>query len=79
MVNIEETFDTSQLEEEPKEIQTECLYRMIGQCKNCLPDYDKTHHPNNYDCPRFHPIGLMNIKTLPDIIEEIEYARFKKL
>jgi len=30
-----------------------CLNLLLGLCPNCKDDTDITHHPNNYDCPRF--------------------------
>lgn len=38
-----------------------CLYRMIGQCPNCTEDFDPSHHPNNLDCKRYHPIGAFYV------------------
>jgi len=35
-----------------------CFWRFIGVCKNCTCDYDKTHHPNNKDCPRYREFEL---------------------
>lgn len=39
-----------------KKVESECLYRMIGQCKNCTYDFNPDHKPNNLDCPRYKPI-----------------------
>jgi len=61
-----------------KDMPIGCLYRMIGQCKNCTPDYDRSHHPNNYDCPKFHALGVMNVRGLPELVEEEEYLRTHK-
>lgn len=36
-----------------------CLYRFLKECKNCSPDYNLSHHPNNYDCPRYHEINIL--------------------
>lgn len=36
----------------------DCLHRFLGECPKCVPDYDTSHHPNNYDCPRFYKIGV---------------------
>jgi len=40
-----------------------CLYRFIGQCKNCEIDYEE-HHPNNLDCPRYKEVPIFNVKPL---------------
>lgn len=63
-----------------KDIKPEypCLYRVIRQCPNCTEDFDQSHHPNNYDCPKFHPIGTMTVRGLPEIVEEEEYSRVIK-
>jgi len=39
-----------------------CLYRMIGVCPNCKPDYGD-HHPNNLDCPRYRKVGGFEINV----------------
>jgi hypothetical protein len=38
---------------------------MIGQCNNCTPDYDTTHHPNNLDCPRYREVPLLIVNPIP--------------
>jgi len=31
-----------------------CSEKFLGRCKkDCTPDFDTTHYPNNYDCPNF--------------------------
>lgn len=45
-----------------------CLYRMIGVCRNCKPDYDPTHHPNNLDCPRYRPVGMLEVIVKPKVL-----------
>ena len=35
-----------------------CLNYFLGFCKNCVEDRDPTHHPNNFDCPRYKEIAL---------------------
>jgi hypothetical protein len=37
-------------------ILEECLNRIIGRCPKCTRDYSS--HPNNRDCPNYHPIQL---------------------
>ncbi len=40
-----------------------CKHQFFGDCK-CSYDVDKTHHPNNLECPRYKPFGfvLINIE-----------------
>jgi len=49
-----------------------CLYRLIGRCKNCTIDEDTSHHPNNYDCPNFKPIGIFGVKISQETRTEKE-------
>lgn len=35
-----------------------CLNRWLGRCRNCSPDFDPTHFPNNYHCPEFKAIHI---------------------
>jgi len=31
-----------------------CREKFLGKCeKECTPDFNTNHHPNNYDCPNF--------------------------
>ena len=41
-----------------EQLEIICLNHFLGRCKNCAVDLDKTHHPNNYDCPGFKPLAL---------------------
>jgi hypothetical protein len=36
--------------------EIDCIYRLLGdeRCKECIRDYS-SNHPNNLDCPRYHP------------------------
>jgi len=45
-------------------VQSECLYRFIGQCKGCEYDFNPEHHPNNLDCTRYRPIGIAYVKRI---------------
>jgi hypothetical protein len=40
-----------------------CKHQFFGDCK-CSYDVDKNHHPNNFDCPKYEPMGyvLINIE-----------------
>lgn len=40
-----------------------CLNHFLGLCPKCTVDVDKTHHPNNYDCPRFKPLAIMVVEV----------------
>jgi hypothetical protein len=46
------------------------IYPCSAKCRDCKPDFDQTHHPNNYDCDTFHRIEA--------IVPE-EPSRFKLL
>ena len=35
-----------------------CLHRILGHCPNCQEDVDTSHHPNNLECPMYHPVSL---------------------
>ena len=35
-----------------------CLNRLLKKCRNCIIDYDTAHHPNNLDCPMYHPMTI---------------------
>jgi len=35
-----------------------CRNKFLGRCPECKIDFDKQHHPNNYDCPRFRPMKM---------------------
>jgi len=62
MENEHIEFDFYPHEEQKYKPEGECLYRWIGQCKNCEYDFNPDHHPNNYDCPRYKPIGEFYVK-----------------
>jgi hypothetical protein len=40
-----------------------CLLHFLGRCKQCTPDFDKSHHPNNYDCKSFIPLALITMEV----------------
>ena len=40
---------------------TQCLNKFLGYCKHCSYDVDTSHHPNNFDCPKFKPMGCVYI------------------
>ena len=40
-----------------------CLNRFLGNCKECIRDYDPKHHPNNLDCPRYYEISIVIYKV----------------
>ena len=42
-----------------------CLHKFLGECPNCVPDLDKEHHPNNYDCPKFKEISMRTLEVKP--------------
>lgn len=50
-----------------------CLNRLIGRCENiinggrCQRDYDITHHPNNYDCRKYHEVNLLELYVVNKI------------
>ena len=37
-----------------------CWHQVFGTCK-CTYDVDKSHHPNNLECPRYKPFGFVLI------------------
>jgi hypothetical protein len=37
-----------------------CKHQFFGDCK-CSYDVDKNHHPNNFDCPKYEPMGYVLI------------------
>ena len=51
----------------------ECLHRVIGNCKDCIRDFDTSHHPNNYDCPKYREVRIviLNIKKGPTDIQSV--------
>ena len=38
-----------------------CLHRLLNHCPNCTEDTDIEHFPNNWNCPRFKPIGMLEV------------------
>lgn len=36
-----------------------CLHRVLGECKECLINYNLNHHPNNYDCEKYYEIHII--------------------
>lgn len=51
-----------------------CENRFLGKCKNCQPDYDTSHHPNNYDCPFYKEMKLETFNVIPDK----KYSEYKQ-
>ena len=49
-----------------------CLYRFLGNCKNCKEDYDPRHKPNNYDCPRYHEIQILTFEVKKSLEKKVE-------
>jgi len=35
-----------------------CVNQLGNVCPHCTRDFDKSHHPNNYDCSRFVSIWV---------------------
>jgi hypothetical protein len=62
-----------------------CLNRLIGICENatngqgCRIDYDTTHHPNNYDCPKYHEVTLLERTTVKVTLMEKVYMKIGEL
>lgn len=54
--------------------QKTCLYQKnfpdieppSKRCKDCSPDYNTNHHPNNYDCPNYFPYPPISLKEVYD-------------
>ena len=53
-----------------------CLWHFLNLCKQCTPDVDPNHHPNNLDCVSYKPIGMGTMEVYgdeqPDSDEEVE-------
>jgi hypothetical protein len=47
-----------------------CLNRLIGNCKNCTPDYNPQNHPNNYNCRNYHEVNLLSFDIKDKTLEE---------
>lgn len=41
-----------------------CLYRTLGECIGCKEDYNPYNHPNNYDCPKYHEINMLEFNVM---------------
>jgi hypothetical protein len=50
-------------------IEKICLHKLNNECKSCLPDFDKRHHPNNYDCVDYEEVDI--------IIREVKSYEFE--
>lgn len=50
-----------------------CKHQFFGDCK-CSYDVDKNHHPNNFDCPKYEPMGYVFI----DLLTEKEMKNVKR-
>jgi len=48
-----------------------CFNQFLGNCLKCTRDLDTTHHPNNYDCPRYKPIYLETFEVKREVQNEI--------
>ena len=42
-----------------------CLNRLLRRCEEeiCKRDYNSDHHPNNYDCPKYHETNIIMINV----------------
>ncbi len=57
-----------------------CLNRLIGRCKNkCLRDYDTNHHPNNYDCSKYHEITMLEFTVVKVNLAERVYIKINEI
>jgi hypothetical protein len=44
-----------------------CLNRLIGKCKDCIPNYDLQNRPNNYDCKGYQEANIQTLKVEGEI------------
>ena len=40
-----------------------CKNKLLGLCKDCIIDFDTSHHPNNFDCLNYDAVGIILIKV----------------
>lgn len=46
-----------------------CVNHFLGRCRDCVEDFDKGHHPNNFDCPRFILMHIFGFEVI-EVIEK---------
>ncbi|MCX6746734.1 MAG: hypothetical protein NTU63_01205 [Candidatus Pacearchaeota archaeon] len=56
-----------------------CLYRFLGECKDCKPDYSSLHHPNNFDCPKHHEISFLEFNVVKVSLMEKVYIEIGEI
>ena len=52
-------------------LEKTCLYRFLGDCKNCVRNYDENKRPNNYDCEKYREIKIEVIEVEENYSMEI--------
>lgn len=63
----------------------DCLNRLIKTCEVirgggvCERDYDPSHHPNNYDCPNYHEIPLLEFTAVRVSLMEKIYMKIGEI